>query len=89
MYMKKTIVTNIAPWGNSLAIRIPKEFLEEGGFASENPVEISLNEKTITIKGGKLRSVKSKEHFQKAFKSRLSLKTKELNWGKPKGGEVW
>jgi antitoxin component of MazEF toxin-antitoxin module len=88
--MKKTITTNIAPWGNSFGVRIPKDFLEQGGFEIETPVSISLSEKTLSITANRLPDkVKSKEFFKKAFKNSKLVKAEELDWGTPQGKEIW
>jgi antitoxin MazE len=39
----------IAPWGNSLALRIPKAFLEELGIKQNDEVELTLDQGKLTI----------------------------------------
>ena len=42
--------TSIQKWGNSLAVRIPKSFAEELGFADNSPAEMSLDEGALVVK---------------------------------------
>jgi len=42
--------TRIQKWGNSLAVRIPKSFAEELGFAENSPAEVSLDDGAVVIK---------------------------------------
>ena len=42
--------TRIQKWGNSLALRIPKSFALEAGFAQDSPVELILEKGQIVIR---------------------------------------
>lgn len=44
------MIVNIAKWGNSHAIRIPKELLEKARLRTNDKIEISFNGEEITIK---------------------------------------
>ena len=41
--------TRIQKWGNSLALRIPKAFAQEAGFARDVPIEMSLEEGKLVV----------------------------------------
>lgn len=41
--------SRIQRWGNSLAVRIPKAFAQDIGFAEETPVEISMSRGELVI----------------------------------------
>lgn len=41
--------TRIQRWGNSLAVRIPKSFAEQAGFAENATVDMSLADGTLLV----------------------------------------
>lgn len=83
--------TNLARWGNSAAIRIPKAILEELNIDSNNFENISFD---INVEGNNL-ILKKKQEKTKfellAGKSKgEKLNPKEaIDWGNPVGKEVW
>jgi antitoxin MazE len=42
--------TRVQKWGNSLAVRLPKSFAEELGFAENSPAKMSLEAGAVVIK---------------------------------------
>lgn len=82
---------NLAKWGNSAAIRIPKAILEELNIDSNNFENISFD---MDIEGNKLILKKKQEKTkfellaEKAKGEKLNPKV-DINWGKPIGKEVW
>jgi antitoxin MazE len=42
--------TRVQKWGNSLAVRLPKSFAEDLGFAENSPAEMSLEDGALVIK---------------------------------------
>lgn len=86
--IKKTI----DKWGNSQGIRIPKDMLSKIGI--DNPVgqtvEIDVKGNSLTIQKKDSRSALQKrfENFdvEKYFKENGS---REVDWGKPVGKEVF
>ncbi len=83
--------TNLAKWGNSAAIRIPKAILEELNIDSDNFESISFD---MDIEGDKLilRKKQDKTKFEllveKSKGEKLNPKV-DIDWGKPVGKEVW
>ena len=83
--------TNLAKWGNSAAIRIPKAILEELNIDSDNFESISFD---MDIEGDKLilRKKQEKTKFEllaeKSKGEKLNPKV-DIDWGKPVGKEVW
>ena len=78
--------TMIKKWGNSLAVRLPRNIAQKLALKAGSVVEMSETKKMIVI--------------QPAPKPRKSLKDlvamirpenlhKEIEWGKPHGKEVW
>lgn len=82
---------NLAKWGNSAAIRIPKRVLEELNIDSNNFENISFN---IDIEGEKLILRKKQEKTKFEFLAEQSKGEKlnpklDIDWGKPVGKEEW
>lgn len=44
------MITNISKWGNSHAIRLPKELLEQARITAEDKIMVSFNGKEIVMK---------------------------------------
>lgn len=44
------MLTKVAKWGNSLAIRIPGELVKESGLKEGGTVEMEVNKRTLIIK---------------------------------------
>lgn len=82
---------NLAKWGNSAAIRIPKKILEELKLDSSNYENISF---VVEIKDDKLilRKKQDKSKFELLAEQSTGEKTNpkiEIDWGNPVGKEVW
>lgn len=74
-------------WGNSLAVRIPKEFAEKVGMENDSPVRIKVS-------GGKIILSPSRPKKGYALKDLLAGITrdnihKEVSTGGGKGREIW
>lgn len=82
---------NLAKWGNSAAIRIPKAILEELNIDSNNFEEISFS---MDVEGDNLvlRKRQEKTKFEllaeKSKGEKLNPKL-DIDWGNPVGKEVW
>ena len=91
MYIReemKKMTTTIQKWGNSQGIRIPKMLLDS--------VNWSENEQIVIIAdNGKLVIEKAKEHKRKNIKELFKdykeedYEPIEIDWGEPKGEEIW
>ncbi|MGD9567889.1 MAG: AbrB/MazE/SpoVT family DNA-binding domain-containing protein [Sedimentibacter sp.] len=83
--------TNLAKWGNSAAIRIPKAILEKLNIDSNNFEDISFN---IDIEDNKLilKKIQQKTKFEllaeKSKGEKINPKD-EIDWGNSIGKEVW
>ena len=83
--------TNLAKWGNSVAIRIPKIILEELNIDSSNLENISFD---MEIEGDKLILRKKQEKTKFELLAERSKGEKinpkvDIDWGDPIGKEVW
>ena len=83
--MKTTIVRK---WGNSIAVRLPKESARKFGFRDGSTVSIIEEKKTRSIS---IRSLHEREYTLKELVSRITPENRheEIDWGPPRGKEVW
>ena len=82
---------NLAKWGNSAAIRIPKTVLDELNIDSTNLENVSFS---IDIEGDRLILKRKLEKTQFELLAERSTGEKLnpkvcVDWGKPVGKEVW
>jgi antitoxin MazE len=81
------LTSTIRRWGNSAAVRIPRDILTQANLEEGVNVEIVLTkEKEIT-----LRAIRKRQTIQELFADYDGgfFQTEELDWGKPQGDEVW
>jgi antitoxin MazE len=78
------MTTKIQKWGNSLAVRIPKEVAE--GFRSGVSVDLRREGDALIV-----RPSKKVKFLLEDLVSRIETKHlhKEADWGKPIGKELW
>ncbi len=79
--------TKMQKWGNSLAVRIPDDVVEDAGFVPGTEVTVKNVRNTVVIA-----PVRAKKRPTLAeLVSRITPETlhKETDWGKPMGKEVW
>jgi antitoxin MazE len=75
----------IAKWGNSLAVRIPREAAEQAGFHEGDDI-------AINAAGGKLTVVRRKRKYRiEDFLDQMTpdRQPELIDWGPPVGKEVW
>jgi antitoxin MazE len=77
--------TTIQKWGNSQAVRLPKDILEEANLQENDKVQIKVQDGNVIIIPDKKR---------KTLKERIAefkgdYECNEWNTGKPSGNEVW
>ncbi|WP_276623876.1 AbrB/MazE/SpoVT family DNA-binding domain-containing protein [Syntrophomonas wolfei] len=77
--------TTIQKWGNSQAVRLPKDILEEANLQENDKVQIKVRDGNVIIIPDKKR---------KTLKERIAeykgdYECNEWNTGKPSGNEVW
>lgn len=78
--------TQIARWGNSLAVRIPKSVAEDAQLREGEPVTV-----TVPIEGGLVIKPSRRKYQLRQLVTRITAKNRheETDWGKPKGKELW
>lgn len=80
--MPKT--ARISKWGSSLAVRIPKAIAEEWGVEEGTPIELTRNGRGLLLN----KSRKTLEEMVESLKHAEYLHP-EVDWGPPRGKEVW
>jgi antitoxin MazE len=82
------MVTKIQKWGNSQGLRLGKQVLEDARIAVGDSVDVAARDGVIVI--APLKRIRGKQSLQDLV-SRIprNYKTGEIDWGKPRGREVW
>jgi antitoxin MazE len=82
----KNMTTKVKKWGNSLAVRLPKDLSDRLNLLAESPVSLKLVGQQLMIKPIK----RPKTSLASLVKKINSQNRQEfVNWGKPVGHEVW
>ena len=78
--------TQLAKWGNSLAVRIPKAVADDAQLREGEPVTV-----TAAPGGGLLVRRSRRKHQLGQLVSRISPQNRhdETRWGEPQGKEIW
>lgn len=80
--------TTVQKWGNSLAVRIPKEYIKEIKLHQGSEVEIKREKNVISI--SPIRKMTNLKKLEKLLENVDKSKVHpETNWGKREGNEVW
>ena len=77
--------TNIAKWGNSLALRLPSRIARESHLAEGASVRIELKEGSLVITPVRERFTLS--DLVAGMEPRM--RREEADWGSPQGEEEW
>ena len=80
--------TAIRRWGNSSAIRIPKDILESAGMIEGNTVRISAENDCITIRKESA-ALKHRTLKERLANFKGEYRAEEWSTGAPLGKEVW
>jgi antitoxin MazE len=77
----------ISSWGGSVGIRIPKNILNQIGLTEKATVSIRVTEDNELL----VAPVRERKTLAQLFEEYPAdyIHDKELDWGKPMGGEVW
>jgi antitoxin MazE len=77
--------TQVAKWGNSLGVRLPKSVALEAQLAEGDTVDISLDNGAIVIRPSRPRYALDELVGRITSRNRHS----QTDWGTPVGHEVW
>ena len=77
--------TQIAKWGNSLGLRLPKSVAREAQVDEGDTVDVSVDNGAIVIRPSRPR------YSLEQLVSRITPKNRhrESDWGTPAGDEAW
>ena len=77
--------TQVAKWGNSLGVRLPKSVAREVRLDEGDAVEVSVDNGAIVIRPSRRR------YSLDDLVRRITPRNRhdETDWGGPLGGEVW
>jgi len=79
------VTTQLAKWGNSLGLRLPKAIALEAGLEGGDPVDVSFKGGAIVIRPSRRRYTLE----QLVAKITPRNRHDESDWGAPAGGEAW
>lgn len=85
--MAKQICSSITKWGNSLGVRIPKTIVEIVGLKENDRLGIKADGINVVLTKIKPDMPKSIDELFAGYKG--STNVEELDWGEPKGDEIW
>lgn len=79
------VTTKIQKWGNSFAIRIPKEFIEELNLKQGSEIELRKIDDILQI------IPKKRKPTLEELMAKITPENQhdEIDWGTPQGKEVW
>lgn len=82
----------IMKWGNSQGIRIPRSILKKANLKENDRIEIfSTEDKIIIQKKKKFNNLRERMEafYGKPLEEISPLYDDEVDWGAPKGKEIW
>lgn len=81
------MTTTIQKWGNSQGVRIPKAILDTVNWAEDEQIVILVQDNKLVIEKAKEKKRKNiKELFANYNEEYEPI---EIDWGEPKGEEIW
>lgn len=80
------MTTKIKKWGNSLAVRLPKNIVEKMGLKENTSVEIAENNNVVNIKPTNIDKLSLKTVVGLINKENIH---KEVVFGAKTGKEIW
>ncbi len=82
------MVAKIQKWGNSQGLRINSQVLEDARISIGDEVDITAHEGFIVVSPKrKIRGKYNLEHLVSRIPK--DYQAEEVDWGKPRGNEVW
>lgn len=83
--------TKLQKWGNSLAMRLPKEVANKFNLQEGSEVKIVSESKSIVIKPIRIKRKKTGVPTLKELLKGITKhnKHREIDWGKSVGREIW
>lgn len=84
--MKVANKSQLAKWGNSLAVRLPRQIVETARLQEGDPLNLSVGKDGAIV----MRPARRKYRLEELV-SRITPRNRhdETDWGGPVGGEIW
>lgn len=76
----------ITKWGNSQGVRLPKSLLNELNWTVNDEILLSLREGKLVLEKSTLTHKSIQELFKGYAEEYVPY---EIDWGEPKGKEIW
>jgi antitoxin MazE len=83
--MEGVMTTQLARWGNSLAVRLPRSVLADARLEEGDLLEIRVSDRTITMQPANPLAKLEALVAQVTPENRHD----EVDWGRPVGAEQW
>jgi len=80
------MISAIKKWGNSQGLRLSKELLSGVGLSVDDKVIVEVIDQRIVIYKAEVDELRLSDVFAE-YKGKTE--SKEIDWGKPEGGEIW
>jgi antitoxin MazE len=82
------MLAKVQQWGNSQGIRIPKALLEDARINVGDEVTVAAKNGTLIVTPAR---INRKKYNLKDLVAKIpkGSRSKETDWGKPVGNEVW
>ena len=81
------MTTTIQKWGNRQGVRIPKILLDSINWSENEEVSINIEEDKLVIEKAKTQNRKNIKELFESYKG--DYEPIEIDWGEPKGEEIW
>jgi antitoxin MazE len=82
------MITKVQAWGNSQGLRLNKQLLADVGIEVGDEVDATIHDGSIIVTP--VKNVRGKCNLKELIKQIPNdYQTKEVDWGKPNGKEVW
>jgi antitoxin MazE len=80
--------TTISKWGNSLALRLPRNIADGARLVEGTTVELAIEDGTIRVTPRRPKFRLAELLADKPVRTEEPASA-EVDWGEPKGDEVW
>ena len=77
--------TAVTKWGNSLAVRLPRNLASDAGLSHGTPIDLRIQGESLVI----TRTRKRYKLQDLLEQMKPEHRHKETDWGEPVGEEVW
>ena len=91
LYIHTNMPTKIQKWGNSLAMRLPKEITDKLNLREGSEIKIVHKSKNIVIRPVRIGRKKEKLPTLNELASKITKNNKHplIDWVSPVGKEIW